>query len=104
MCFRRVTLCGISAPTFRRGPRTSGLVHQCGTHVIRMGPIFSVIRGGKVDRSVASLCNRLQMLGYILRFIHSKHITVAADYFRQIGRFLSKQRTGCGRDGGLRRW
>lgn len=104
VCFRRVTLCGISVPRFRSRPRTSGIVHHCGTQVIRIGPMFTVIRGGKVDRRVASLCRRLDTLGYILRFIHSKHITVAADYFRHIGRFLTSHRAGCGLDGGRRGW
>lgn len=102
VCRRRVTLCGISAPRFRRGPVTSGIVHHCDTHVMRMGPIFSVIRGGKVDRRVATLCRRLHKLKYILRFMHSKHITVAADYFRHIGRCLARHRRGCHRRGA--RW
>lgn len=91
----RMTVCGITAPRFRTGPRTSGIVHHCDTRVMRIGPAFSVIRVIKVDSSVASLCRRLGRLGYILRFMHSKHVTISADYFRQIGRCLTRHRRQC---------
>ncbi len=96
VCFCRMTLCGISAPIFRRGQRTSGVVEGRGTHVIRIGAICSVVRCGNVDRSVARVCRRLSSLNYVLRFIHSNHITVAGSGSRRIARCLGHERRRCG--------
>lgn len=99
LIFRRVTLCGLDARLFVGVKAIRSLVHGCGTHVLRVGRAYIILRGDNRCSRARTLFERLDRAVNILRFVHSNHITVAGDHIRHLDSVLTRVRHGLRRGG-----
>ncbi len=94
---RRMKLCGLTASGILRAPTVSRTIEMRNTHVMSIGPACAMMDGGKLASRVLSLCSTLGRCNYILRCMHSNHVTVAGDYARCLSRFLTRHHGICSR-------